>query len=151
MEIERKYLIDLDAIPFDYKKYDAKIIEQGYLSTNPVVRVRRSNDRYILTYKGEGEIEREEYNLPLTEESYNHLVKKADGRIIKKVRYNIPYGEKYLIELDVFEEDLAPLVVAEVEFETRKEADDFVPPEWFGKDVSMDNRYKNSYLSCNNL
>ncbi|MCR5271937.1 MAG: CYTH domain-containing protein [Lachnospiraceae bacterium] len=147
MEIERKYLIDLESVPFDYKSYPAKVIEQGYLSTDPVVRVRKSNDKYILTYKGKGEIEREEYNLPLTKEAYEHLVKKSDGRIIKKIRYNIPYKEKYLIELDVFLGDLEPLVVAEVEFESRQEADTFVPPDWFGEDVSTDNRYKNSYLS----
>ena len=49
MEIERKYLID--EIPFDLKDYPCKVIEQGYLNTDPVVRVRRSNDKHILTYK----------------------------------------------------------------------------------------------------
>ena len=63
MEIERKYLID--EIPFDLKDYSCKVIEQGYLNTDPVVRVRRSNDKYILTYKGSGLMVREEYNLPL--------------------------------------------------------------------------------------
>lgn len=33
---------------------------------------------------------REEYNLPLNEEAYNHLVSKCDGHIIKKTRYIIP-------------------------------------------------------------
>ncbi|MCR5468749.1 MAG: CYTH domain-containing protein [Lachnospiraceae bacterium] len=146
MEIERKYLIDLESVPFDYKSYPAKVIEQGYLSTAPVVRVRKSNDSYELTYKGKGNIEREEYNHPLTKEAYEHLVKKADGCIIKKIRYNIPYL-KYTIELDVFLNDLAPLVVAEVEFETREEADSFTPPDWFGEDVSDKREYKNSYLS----
>ena len=65
MEIERKYLID--EIPFDLKDYSCKVIEQGYLNTDPVVRVRRSNDKYILTYKGSGLMVREEYNLPLNE------------------------------------------------------------------------------------
>ena len=65
MEIERKYLID--EIPFDLKDYSCKVIEQGYLNTDPVVRVRRSNDKYILTYKGSGLLVREEYNLPLIE------------------------------------------------------------------------------------
>lgn len=68
MEIERKYLID--EIPFDLKDYSCKVIEQGYLNTDPVVRVRRSNDKYILTYKGSGLMVREEYNLPLNEKAY---------------------------------------------------------------------------------
>ena len=50
MEIERKYLVKI--LPDHLEQYPCRQIEQGYLSTNPVVRIRRSNDRYILTYKG---------------------------------------------------------------------------------------------------
>jgi len=145
MEIERKYLIE--NIPFDYTEYPAMVIEQAYLCTNPVVRVRRSNDDYYLTYKGKGLIEREEYNLPLNREAYEHMLKKADGRIIKKVRYNIPYLEKYTIELDIFDEGLSPLIVAEVEFDTREEADSFIPPEWFGRDLTGSPEFQNSNLT----
>ncbi|MBO4310651.1 MAG: CYTH domain-containing protein [Lachnospiraceae bacterium] len=142
-EIERKFKIkempDLNAYPFKY-------IEQGYLNTKPVIRVRMEDETFYMTYKGKGHIEREEYNLPLNRESYEHLIKKADGRIICKKRYLIPY-EGYTIELDVFEKDLAPLVLAEVEFETLKEANDFIPPEWFAQDVSEDKNYTNAHLA----
>ena len=63
MEIERKYLID--RLPENLEQYDCQHIEQGYLNTDPVVRVRRDNDDYYLTYKGKGLLSREEYNLPL--------------------------------------------------------------------------------------
>ena len=36
---------------------------------------------------------REEYNLPLTKEAYEHLLSKIDGRLIKKKRYMLPLGE----------------------------------------------------------
>lgn len=49
--------------------------------------------------------------------------------------------------MDVFEEELAPLLLAEVEFDTREEADVFVPPLWFGEDVTFSGKYQNSYLS----
>ena len=49
--------------------------------------------------------------------------------------------------MDVFHGSLAPLVLAEVEFPTVEEANAFVPPDWFGADVTMDGRYHNSYLS----
>jgi len=71
MEIERKYL--LDQLPENLTSYPCKKIEQGYLSTEPVVRIRRSDDEYYLTYKSKGLMVREEYNLPLTKESYLHL------------------------------------------------------------------------------
>lgn len=65
---------------------------------------------------------REEHNLPLTEEAYCHLREKADGRIITKERYCIPYEDHLTIELDVFAGDLAPLLLAEVEFSSEEEA-----------------------------
>lgn len=145
MEIERKYLVKI--LPDHLEQYPCRQIEQGYLSTNPVVRIRRSSDRYILTYKGKGLMVREEYNLPLNEESFTHLKEKIDGLLIQKRRYLIPFAEKYTIELDVFEGALAPLVLAEVEFETEEEANTFVPPEWFGEDVTFSTKYHNSTLS----
>ena len=91
-------------------------------------------------------MEREEYNLPLNEEAYLHLIKKADGNIISKRRYLIPFGS-FTIELDVFKEPFAPLILAEVEFASVEEAESFTPPVWFGEDVTGDYHYSNSYLS----
>lgn len=144
MEIERKFLVDLDK--FDYKEYPHKDYTQGYLCTNPVVRARKEGDEYVLTYKGKGKMVREEYNLPLNEEAFNHLIAKADGRIIEKTRYFIPFG-KYTIELDEFKGELAPLVMAEVEFPNIDECEAFVKPEWFLDDVTQDPRYHNSTMS----
>lgn len=143
MEIEKKYLVTLDNI--NLSNYPYRIIEQGYLSTTPVVRVRRDNDEYYLTYKSKGLMVREEANLPLTKDSYHHLIKKSDGSIIRKCRYLIPYSS-YTIELDVFEGDLEGLVLAEVEFPSVEEANRFLPPSWFIKDVTNDPRYQNSNL-----
>ena len=144
MEIERKYL--LKKMPDNLDTYRHRHLEQGYLCTAPVVRIRKDDDRYELTYKSGGMMVRQEYNLLLTKDSYEHLKKKVDGRLITKKRYMIPY-EKYMIELDIFENDLAPLVLAEVEFETEEEANSFTPPEWFGKDVTFSKAYHNSVLS----
>ncbi len=149
MEIERKYLIH--ELPENLTDYPYKQIEQGYLCTSPVVRIRRSDDKYILTYKGSGLMVREEYNLPLTKEGYEHLRPKADGILITKKRYLIPLTDKLTIELDIFENELAPLMLAEVEFETKEDADRFVPPEWFGEDVTFSTDYHNSTLSRQGL
>ena len=90
MEIERKFLIKRENLPENLEQYPSKVIEQGYLCTEPVVRIRKSNDNYYLTYKSKGLLAREEYNLPLTKEAYEHLKPKADGIVISKVRYVIP-------------------------------------------------------------
>ena len=149
MEIERKFLIN--SIPFPLDSYKARIIEQAYLCTEPVVRVRRDNDDYYLTYKSKGLIVREEYNLPLTKESYEHLLKKADGIIITKTRYEIPEKDGLTIELDIFNGEYEGLMLAEVEFDTEEEALSYTPPAWFGEDVSNSSEYHNSTLSRRNV
>ena len=145
MEIERKYLIH--TIPFDLSSFPFRTIEQGYLCTNPVVRIRKDNDRYELTYKSRGMMIREEHNLPLTAEGYEHLKTKIDGICIEKTRYMIPLSDSLTIELDIFDGELAPLILAEVEFPSEDEANNFTPPEWFTEDVTYSGKYHNSYMS----
>ena len=144
MEIERKYLVS--GIPDNIDSYPCRFIEQGYLNTAPVVRVRRDNDNYYLTYKGGGMMAREEYNLPLNKEAYEHLIKKADGNIITKKRYEIPDGNGYTIELDIFEGAFNGTVIAEVEFNTIEEADNYIMPEFFTEDVTNNPEYHNLSL-----
>ena len=148
MEIERKYFIE--SLPFDPGQYPYHQIEQAYLCTEPVVRIRREDDTFYLTYKSKGKMVREEYNLPLNEQAYAHLLKKADGIILTKTRYLIPLeGSNHLtIELDIFEGTYKGLILAEVEFPTEEEALTFTPPQWFGRDVTFSGEYQNSKLAC---
>ncbi|WP_343209947.1 CYTH domain-containing protein [Anaerolentibacter hominis] len=151
MEIERKFTIR--RLPDQLECYEKKEIEQGYLCTDPVVRIRRSNDSYILTYKGH--IARKdttarvcnELEAPLSESSYLHLREKTDNHMVKKCRYIIPLENGLRVELDIFAGRLEGLVFAEVEFPDEQAAQDFIMPEWFLEDVSGDCRYSNSFLS----
>lgn len=151
MEIERKYLIEhIEDLPENYQSFPFCEMEQGYLCTSPVVRVRREDNSYYLTYKGKGLLAREEYNLPLTKEAYEHLLPKSDGIILKKRRYKIPLSAQnsaLIIELDIFESPYQGLILAEVEFPAIEEANTFVPPAWFGRDVTFSGEYQNSKLS----
>lgn len=162
MEIERKFTIT--KLPDNLTSYPCRIIEQAYLNTDPVVRIRRQDDSYYMTYKGKGLLAREEYNLPLNEASYYHLREKADGNIISKKRYVIPIAHPQFnttytsftssnvdpislsVELDIFEGDLAPLIIAEVEFPDKEMAEAFLPLDWFSQDVTNDPAYHNSNL-----
>ena len=159
MEIERKFTIK--ELPRDLEKYPCHIIEQAYLNTDPVVRVRRQDDEYYMTYKGKGLLAREEYNLPLNEASYRHLREKADGTVISKKRYVIPiiepafasdYKERIdqiglCVELDIFDAPFAPLIIAEVEFPSEDMANAFLPLDWFDQDVTQDPAYHNSNMA----
>lgn len=149
MEIERKFLIK--QLPEGYEAFPCRHIEQAYLCTRPVVRIRRQDEEYYLTYKGEGLLSREEYNLPLDQQAYCHLLDKADGRILTKTRYFLPAeGYGLVIELDVFEGAYQGLMLAEVEFSSEEEAMAFIPPKWFGDDVTFSGEYQNSRLACGN-
>lgn len=144
-EIEKKFLIN--KIPENITSYSYHIIEQGYLCTNPVVRIRKQDHEYYLTYKGKGMMIREEYNLPLTKEAYEHLLEKVDGKIISKTRYLIPLSDGLIIELDLFKSPNPNLILAEVEFPSEDAADSFQPPNWFGEEVTTDSKYHNSNMS----
>lgn len=157
MEIERKFTVR--SLPEELRRYPCRKLEQGYLCTAPVVRVRKSvknsEASYLLCYKSKlglvrsaeatAQVCREE-EMPLTKESYETLLSKADGRVITKTRYLIPY-DKYMVELDVFAGELEGLVFAEVEFPDEEAAAAFTPPDWFAEDVTFDDRFKNNRLA----
>lgn len=157
MEVEQKYQVK--EVP-DVSGCEKLEMEQGYLCTDPVVRIRKSNDSYILTYKSKVGIEpsdiaaqiNQEVELPLTEQAYLHLRDKVDGHLITKTRYKVPLPDGHTGELDVFHGRLDGLVFVEVEFEQEAEIMTFQPPKWFGENVSRDRRYSNSFLSsCEDL
>lgn len=161
MEIERKYTIK--KMPDDPGAYTNHRIIQAYLNREPVIRVRRSDNEYYMTYKGKGLVSREEYNLALTEEAFENLLTKADGNVISKTRYVIPIDEprfrdgyklpdgvSLCVELDVFDEPFAPLVIAEVEFPDEAAADAYIPEDWFDADVSEDPGYHNVNMAYGN-
>lgn len=154
MEIERKFRIYKNQIPFDYTAFPCKEIRQGYILHSPALRIRKENDDYILTYKDKGGLSRQEINITLPEDAGEKLFSKCDGHIIDKTRYIIPAGvvdpssgRDLIIELDIFHGDFDSLCYAEVEFDSEDSAHAYNPPEWFGRDLTGIRGYSNSDLS----
>ena len=145
MEIERKFLVK--NIPLDLKEYDKAHIEQGYLSFNPEVRLRNKNGKYYLTVKGNGTISREEYETEISCQTYNELSSKMQGRLLVKDRYNIPLDTNCLAELDVYVNIAGITSTVEVEFTSIESANGFTLPNWFGLEVTSDEKYKNKNLA----
>ena len=160
-EIERKWRVR--KLPKDYKHFPCKLLEQAYLCQNPTLRIRKESsisegeerggisegkaqEEYIFCYKGRGRLSREEYNLPLTEEAYETLIGKTEGRVIRKFRYAIPHGA-YTVELDIFQGELEGLCYAEVEFSSEEEALSFQPLDWFSEELTGERGYSNAELS----
>lgn len=179
VEIERKFTVK--SLPANLESFPVRVIEQGYLNVVPAIRVRREDDHYYMTYKsrkGFGtdgmaanvdttspaeEIGKTEYNLSLDEDSYEHLIKKADGNVIRKKRYLLPINDdafeeaflanhpglcgKLTIELDVFGPPFEGTIIAEVEFPDEETASSYKPATWFDADVTGDVRYSNAHMS----
>lgn len=147
MEIERKFLIEKDSLPDNLEEYPHNHLEQAYIITHPVLRIRQKGDQYILTYKGEGLMAREEVEFPLPQEAYEKLLTKTEGNIISKTRYKIPETNGLTIELDIFHGLFEGLYLAEVEFADEQTALSYEPPAWFGKEVTNTSTFHNSTLS----
>ena len=147
MEIERKFLVK--KLPDHLDQYPHDELCQAYVCTSPVIRVRKKNEEYILTLKSGGLLAREEIEMPINESSFTHLKNKKDGMLISKTRYKIPEKEGLLIELDLFHEEYEGFCMAEVEFTSVQQANAYIPPAWFGKDVTQDPRFHNSQLCSN--
>lgn len=158
LEIERKWLVKEEILKkqdcIHLEDFDYRDISQGYLCAVPVIRIRKSikksgESHYMLSYKGRGLLEREEYNLPLTAEAYESLKGKIEGRLIEKRRYILPF-EKYKIELDIFKGKLEGLIYAEVEFPSKEEAENFSAPEWFNRELTEEPGNSNADLALRN-
>ena len=96
LEIERKWFIDVEELPFPLERFERHRIVQSYVSFSPQIRIRSIDDeRFILTVKGkaagvESALAREEFELELSEESYRHLLSKTEGKTLVKTRYVVP-------------------------------------------------------------
>lgn len=147
MEIERKFLVSKETLPDNLEQYKKNELEQAYIITEPVLRIRKKNNDYILTYKGQGLMKREEIEVSIPKDAYEKLLSKTEGNIITKTRYVIPEENRLTIELDIFHGDFEGLYIAEVEFPDEESAQAYLPPLWFGKEVTQENTYHNSTLS----
>lgn len=144
-EIERKFLTK--EIPFALSEFPMHQISQSYLHLSPTIRIRQMDTQFFLTIKGKGLLSREEFELEISQEEYRELQKKAETPAVEKKRYFIPVEEELIAEVDIYEGVLTGLMTTEVEFSTEEKAKNFVPPHWFGKDVTADKRYKNTSLA----
>jgi CYTH domain-containing protein len=145
-EIERKWLVA--ALPEGFDALRGATIRQGYVAlTDEVeVRVRKLDDRHLLTIKSSGELSREEVEMPISEADFGRLWKLTQGRRVEKTRTVVDL-DGLSAEVDVYSGSLAPLRVVEVEFASERDAGAFVAPAWFGREVTREAGYKNRSLA----
>lgn len=153
-EIEKKYVVSNPAIS-ELPQLKVEDIAQGYLAIEPSgteVRLRSKSNvngsRYFLTVKcGEGLV-RGEAETEITEEQFNVLWPMTGGRRVEKTRHTLALAGDLKAEVDFYRGNLQGLCTAEVEFPTEEAAQAFIPPSWFGDDVTSDKRFKNQKLAA---
>jgi len=147
VEIERKFLVT--SLPEAMDRYRHERIMQGYIvvgADGSEVRLRRKGRKHFEAVKmGRGEI-RSELEVELTAAQFDTLWEATSGRRIDKTRYEIRHAG-VVMEVDVYHGELAGLVTAECEFASPEESRRFVPPDWFGREVTNDPAYKNQSLA----
>lgn|SRR5512133_78406 len=150
IEIERKFV--LAQTPEWLGESESERIEQGYvvLAGETEVRVRRKGEARYLTVKvGEGE-SREETEVELSPEQFEALWPLTEGRRLVKRRHYVGL-DSLTAEVDVYEGELAGLVVAEVEFDSEDADRAFEPPKWIGREVTGERRYSNAALAAEGM
>jgi len=145
-EIERRFLIPHP--PANLDTFPSRLVEQGYLASGATtVRLRRDGPtQFILTVKRGVFPDTEEREVELTATQFDSLWPLTDGRRIRKTRHAIPH-EAHTIELDFFHGIHEGLRIAEVEFPDKSTCDDFVPPNWFGDEITGQREYSNAALA----
>jgi adenylate cyclase len=150
-EIERKFIVS--DVPPEVTHAPSVPMRQGYLSIDTdrllSVRVRSEGEACRLTIKSGQGVKRTEVELPLSRDQFEALWPSTISSL-EKTRYRIDY-DGFAVEVDVFEGDLAGLVLAEVEFESEESAASFDPPLWVLREVTDDPRYLNQSLSLHGL
>ena len=148
LEIERKWRVA--TLPEGLA--DGVALRQGYLATGASgeVRLRDKGGRLLLTVKRGSGLTRTEVEVDIAPEQFAALWPLTAGARVEKHRHALPCGE-LCIEVDVFEGDLAGLLLAEVEFSDEAAATSFTPPGWFGTELTGRPGWSNGELACSGL
>ncbi len=144
-EIERKFLIR--HFP-DLPLLEQAEVFQGYLSTEPVVRIRKKilgqEASYVLCFKGKGRLCRKEIELDLTKETFEELEELLEIPMVHKKYRVYALGDRRLECSWVDRGETTEFLYAEVEFPSVEEAMDFQPPAWLSNEVTEDSSYSMS-------
>jgi adenylate cyclase len=141
LEIERKFLVGDDG----WKSSVTKTIRirDGLIASNNghKARVRIADSKATITLKSRRRgPSRVEFEYPIPYSDAEEMLRvMCDGHILDKVRHCVPYRGP-IWNVDVYDGILSGIVLAEVEL---RHADQTLElPDWIGKEVTGDPRYR---------
>lgn len=149
IEIERKFI--LPGFPPAGQLGEGVHLRQGYLAeeSDVEVRVRITPADATITVKAGTGMSRTEVDVAITLEQAEALWPHTAGRRIDKTRYRVTLDDPVglVAEVDVYTGALAGLSVAEVEFSSEAQAAAFLPPGWFGRELTGERGWSNAALA----
>lgn len=160
-EIERRFIVDKSKAP-NIDKMQYLDITQGYIKvpqdSEYITRLRQTlytdyehvpmGEAYSLTIKGKGSLERDQFETIIWKMQFSKLWPAFMNFNIHKYRYHIPTSnKKYTVEYDIYKNELNGLYLAEVEFKTIHEAEEYIPEDWFSSEVTNNPDFSNYNLA----
>lgn len=152
-EFERKFL--LKELPKDLlNSKDYKIIEDKYFKgTNLRLRIVTSPDKEILDRKLTQKFVPENSTLAINNitnlylnEIETALLNQLPGFVLRKKRYKLKH-DNYNFSVDEFEGNHLGLIIAEIEFETEEQMNNFSNPFIELKEVTLEYQYSGGSLA----
>ena len=149
-EIERVWVID--KLP-DLSKFNVEHIhklEHNYVLIDEPGELRCSKIQikgfgtiYKMAIKSGNGMVRTEIEKKLSSKEYNAL-KKVSKASVQKTVIDIGFAG-----ISIYEGKNKGLITVEVEFDTINDAKQFIPPKWFGREVTNNVRYRAKSLAFN--
>ena len=140
IEIEKTYLAKF--LPEELEQCSSKEIFDLYLpasSIHPKIRIRKNGDKYEITKKvannEEDTSESTEHTIEITREEFDGM-RNIDAKKVRKIRYYYKH-EGREAEIDVFQDDLLGLVLADFEFDSNDIKNGHVMPDFCLVDVTQ--------------
>jgi CYTH domain-containing protein len=140
-EIELTYL--LKTFPDGIENSSRKEILDIYIpavAEHPTLRIRKRGEVCEITKKepihGKDSSHQLETTIPLSKDEFEEL-NQLKGKRVRKMRYEYrENGVRY--EIDIFQDELAGLVLVDIEFDSLEEKKNFIPPEWCLAEVTQE-------------
>ena len=150
IEMEKTYLVKY--LPDDLLKAPSKEYIDIYfptLAVHPITRIRKRGNDSEITKKyvvQPGNASKQyENTIPLTFEEFSELESSINGKRSRKIRYFYNYKE-IPCEIDIYQDDLKGLVIADFEFNDDKIMNTFIMPEFCLVEVTQDNNLAGGML-----
>jgi len=150
IELERTFL--LKYIPAGLQNSKSKEIIDLFIpkeSRHPITRIRKNGDKLEMTKKSpvdQKDISRQrEQTIILSKEEYETLMK-LKGKGFRKVRYYYNFNGNEA-HIDVYQDDLKGLIVADFEFDSDEEKNSFGIPDFCLVEVTQEEFLAGGMLS----